>query len=67
MITLRDIITDYGLDKDELAKRLFPEAKHPNLAIARILHYSKQLTIEQLDIIADMANCKVINLVETLL
>ena len=67
MITLKDIISEYNLDQKELAKRLFPEAKYPELAIARILSYSKELTLKQVCIIAEMANCNPIDLANTLI
>lgn len=67
MITLRDIIDDYQLDKKEVAKRFFPDAKYPDLALARIMDYSKELSLSQVCVLANMANCQSADLVNTLL
>lgn len=62
MITLRDIINEYALDPKQVAKRLFPEAKYPDLALTRILGYSLELDLRQISIIANMANCNPVDL-----
>ena len=67
MITLRDIIEEYRLDPKELAKGLFPEAKHPDLALARILGYSQELDLRQISIIAKQAGCNPNDLANTII
>lgn len=67
MATLRDIIEEYDIEKKDLAKQLFPNAKYPDLALIRILDYSDELSLRQLVIIADLAGCQTLDLVETLL
>jgi len=54
-ITLRAIIETYQVDENALAEKLFPNTKYPKLAMARIMEYSTQLTLEQISIIADLA------------
>ena len=67
MITLRDIIEEYGLDPKKVAEELFPDAKHPALALARIMSYSLKLDLKQISIIARLANCDAADLAITLL
>ena len=67
MITLKDIINEYALDSKELAQELFPDRLYPELAMARILKYSQELTLRQICIIAKAANCNPIDLAITLI
>lgn len=50
---LTEIIACYKLDKDELAKILFPGAKYPKMALARVLKGEASLSVDQLEILAD--------------
>lgn len=50
---LTEIIASYKLDKDELAKVLFPGAKYPKMALTRVLKGEASLSVDQLEILAD--------------
>lgn len=49
---INNIIRDYSLDSDELAKVLFPAAKYPKQAFSRILKGEASLSVEQVEILA---------------
>ena len=49
---INNIIRDYNLDVNEIAEVLFAEAKHPKLALNRILKGEAHLSVEQLEKLA---------------
>lgn len=49
---INNIVKDFNLDKDEIAKVLFPDAKYPKLAFNRIVKGEASLSVEQLEILA---------------
>lgn len=49
---INSIVKDFNLDKDEIAKVLFPDAKYPKLAFNRIVKGEASLSVEQLEILA---------------
>ena len=49
---INGVIKDFNLDKDEIAKVLFPDAKYPKLAFNRIVKGEASLSVEQLEILA---------------
>lgn len=46
------VIEKYSLDIDTVAKLLFPKAKHPGLALSRILENKAYLDVHQLESLA---------------
>ena len=49
---INNIIREYSLDADELAKVLFPSAKYPKQAFSRILKGEASLSVEQVELLA---------------
>ena len=61
---LNKIIAFYGIDRNELAKVLFPEVSYPNLAIARILKGDAVLNITQVYALANFIGVPVVELID---
>lgn len=49
---INNVIRDYNLNAEELAKALFPEAKYPKAAFNRVLKGDSSLSVEQLEKLA---------------
>lgn len=58
-IDLSAIIEDYSLDKEELARRLFPAHAHPRHAIRDVIKGVLDLRVAQLSVLSDMAGVSV--------
>lgn len=62
LFNINNVITTYGLDKNELAKVLFPEAKYPMLALSRVLKGKADLSVKQLELTAAFIGIEVAKL-----
>ena len=62
---INKIIEYWHLDKAELAPVLFPQLKHPDLALVRVLSGESQLSITQLEALANFIGITASDLLNT--
>lgn len=61
---LNNIIQEYGLDKNVIASILFPDVKYPRRALTRIIKEKGELSVGQLEKLAQFIGLPVNNLFE---
>lgn len=57
--SLAKVVKNHVLDEEKLADALFPTAKYPVLAYKRVLAGKSDLSVSQLEILADFIGCSV--------